>query len=203
MNESILFVDDHVLIRAGILSILKREFSRYQFWEAGNLSEAKHALEQSSFQLVICDISLGKESGIDLLSAYAQRTPFLMLTFFDESSYAKRCFELGAVGFLNKECSPEELLRTIRNILQQPLLSTPMRKGPLRSCPLDSLSEREREVLEDFANQLGIQEISSKRGISPNTVKTYRKRILEKTHCKNNNELLFFALKQGLIQPPY
>lgn len=199
----ILLVDDHVVIRAGILNLLKKTFSRIEFLEAGNLDEASLLLGTHEIDLVLCDISLGKESGLDLLQRFAEEAHFVMLSIFEEQVYARRCLDLGAKAYLNKGCDPDDLIRTIQDTLAEraePVLAKPKGKGITKS-PLEQLSQREREILEDIANGLSLQEISQKRDIQYSTVKTYKMRVMEKTNCKHNTELLFFALKNGLVQP--
>lgn len=199
----ILLVDDHVVIRAGILNLLKKTFSRIEFLEAGNLDEASLLLGTHEIDLVLCDISLGKESGLDLLQRFAEEAHFVMLSIFEEQVYARRCLDLGAKAYLNKGCDPDDLIRTIQDTLAEraePVLAKAKSKGITKS-PLEQLSQREREILEDIANGLSLQEISQKRDIQYSTVKTYKMRVMEKTNCKHNTELLFFALKNGLVQP--
>jgi DNA-binding NarL/FixJ family response regulator len=123
-----------------------------------------------------------------------------MLSIFEESVYGHRCEELGARSYLNKACDPEDLIKSIRKVLYADPSPMP-RKVAERTSILDLLSQREREVLEDIANGLKLQEISTKRKIQYATVKTYKQRIMEKTKCKHNPELLFFALKHGIIPP--
>lgn len=201
--SKILLVDDHVVIRAGILNLLKKAFPRLEFLEAGTIDEASAILGMQEIDLVLCDISLGKESGLDLLQRFSEEAHFVMLSIFEEQVYARRCLDLGAKAYLNKGCDPDDLVRTIQYTLAErpvPCSSKGKAKAPLKS-PLENLSQREREVLEDIANGLSLQEISQKRDIQYNTVKTYKLRVMEKTNCKHNTELLFFALKHGLVQP--
>jgi len=200
----ILFVDDHVVIRAGLLTLLRKAMPRMSFLEASNIAEAMQAIDEHDISLVLCDISLGKESGLDLLTRYGQRIRFVMLSIFDEDVYGLRCRDLGAKAYLNKACDPDELVQTILRVLGDEKQQARVNKSnrPLVSNLLLSLSEREREVLEDIANGLTLQEISAKRSLQYSTVKTYKQRVMEKTHCRHNPELLFFALKHGLVQPP-
>jgi len=197
--QKILFVDDHVVIRAGILTLLKKAFPRYEFLEAGSLSEAEEALNEHEVDMVLCDISLGKETGLDLLTRYHSSINFVMLSIFEEAVYARRCLDLGAKAYLNKGCAPEELVITVQRVIAE--IPVPSNKTQKKLTPFESLSEREREVLEDIANGLTLHEIAGKRGIQYSTVKTYKQRIMDKTHCKHGPELLFFALKHGLVQP--
>ena len=198
--HKILFVDDHVVIRVGILTLLKRAFPKYEFLEAGCLDEAEKALEPNDIDLVLCDVSLGKESGLDLLQRHWRKINFVILSIFEEAVYARRCLDLGAKAYLNKGCEPEELVHTVQRVIAEiPVPST--KKTQQKESAFESLSDREREVLEDIANGLSLHDIGTKRGIQYSTVKTYKQRIMDKTHCKHNPELLFFALKHGLVQP--
>lgn len=201
--SKILLVDDHVVIRAGIMNLLKKAFPRVEFLEAGTIDEATLIIGTQEIDLVLCDISLGKESGLDLLQRFSEEAHFVMLSIFEENVYARRCLDLGAKAYLNKGCDPDDLVRTIQDTLAEkaaPITGKNAKTAPNKS-PLESLSQREREVLEDIANGLSLQEISQKRDIQYNTVKTYKLRVMEKTNCKHNTELLFFALKHGLVQP--
>lgn len=203
--RKILLVDDHKLIRSGILKLLEKAFPRFEFHEAGDAEEAIQVLGQFEIDLVLCDISLGKGSisGIDLLQRFSLEAHFVMLSIFEEEVYAQRCLDLGAKAYLNKDCDPSELIRTIQNTMDERVAPTGKQaaiKGAVKN-PLELLSAREREVLEDIANGLSLQEISTKRDIQYNTVKTYKQRVMEKTNCKHNTELLFFALKNGLVEP--
>jgi len=202
--HKILLVDDHLLVRVAILSLLTKSMPRLSYCDAGSLDEAETILAQQHIDLIICDISLHKESGIDLLEKYARKIPFVMLSIFEEGTYARRCIEMGAKAYLNKGCDPSVLVRTIQKLLDDPGPCTAGIRSmiPLAPSPLALLSDREREVLEDTANALTVADISIKRGIALSTVKTYRKRVMEKTNCKNANEILFFALKHGIVEPP-
>ncbi|HSQ42173.1 MAG TPA: response regulator transcription factor [Fibrobacteraceae bacterium] len=193
----ILFVDDHAVVRAGIMNLLVRAFPREELLEAGSYREAQEILQQGGISLVLCDISLGRESGLDLLQRYAKDARFVMLSIYDPEVYAHRCLELGAKAYLSKVCDPEELLQTMRRVMDEIPVPAQTSIHPM----LDSLSTREREVLEDIVNGLTLQQISTKRHIQYPTVKTYKQRIMEKTHCKHNMELLFWALKNGVIAP--
>jgi DNA-binding NarL/FixJ family response regulator len=202
--KRILLVDDHLLVRTGIITFLSKSMPHLTYSDAGSIEEAEVIIANHSIDLILCDISLNKQSGLDLLQKYARRIPFVMLSIFDEGTYAKRCAEMGAKAYLNKGCNPNILVNTIEKILTNP---GPCTAGLRSSIPLTQpllalLSDREREVLEDTANAMSVMEIAVKRGLSINTVKTYRRRIMDKTNCKNANEILFFALKCGIVQAP-
>ncbi len=201
--SKILLVDDHVVIRAGIMNLLKKAFPKVEFLEAGTIDEATLIIGTQEIDLVLCDISLGKKSGLDLLQRFSEEAHFVMLSIFEEHVYARRCLDLGAKAYLNKGCDPDDLVRTIQDTLAEKAspITGKNAKPATNKSPLESLSQREREVLEDIANGLSLQEISQKRDIQYNTVKTYKLRVMEKTNCKHNTELLFFALKHGLVQP--
>lgn len=198
----ILLVDDHPYIRVGIRSLLTNAMLVKEVYEASNLHEAEKALSEHPVDLVICDISLGEESGIDLLKRWGSEVSFVMLSIFEAHIYIDKCMSLGAKAYLAKGTDPKELLQTVDKVLQEIPLHKPISvKSDSGQDILNNLSAQERNVLMDLVQGLGMRDISSKRNLGYTTVATYRKRILDKTGLENTNDLIRMAIKMGLIHP--
>ena len=211
MKEGLKFllVDDHAIVRRGLNQILKDEFSKAIITEVGDADGAMDAISGQEFDLVICDISIPGTTGLELcknIKKVRPSQPMLVLSMHKEEQYAVRALKVGASGYLAKESAPEELIKAVRHILMgKKYVSTSLAAilvnhlGDQGQQELhEILSDRELEVLKQIAKGKSLTEIGNKLNLSPNTISTYRARILEKMNMKTNAELIQYVLEHKL-----
>jgi two-component system invasion response regulator UvrY len=211
----ILVVDDHALVRRGLIELLQELPHGVQFGEAGSAADAIVLGLGQHWDVVLLDLALPDRHGLDVLRelhAARPHLPILILTMFPEDQLALRVLEIGAAGYLTKESAPEELIRAVERLMAgHKYLSPAMTQavadglgggsdGP-PPAPHEQLSDRELEVLRLLAAGRPITAISRQLGLSPKTVTTYRARLLHKLRMKSNAELTFYATQHGLVSP--
>lgn len=209
----ILVVDDHALVRRGLIEILQvlEDGRAVQFGEAGTATEALALATGEAWNIVLLDLGLPDRHGLDVLRelhAAQPHLPVLILTMFPEDQLALRLLEMGAAGYLTKESAPEELLRAVERIMAgHKYLSPTMAQavadglGGAAPPPHEQLSDRELEVLRLLAAGRPITAISRQLRLSPKTITTYRARLLHKLRMKSNAELTYYATQHGLVSP--
>jgi two-component system invasion response regulator UvrY len=204
----ILIVDDHAMIREGLKRILLDEFKDAAFGEAGNATEALDQVWKKPWELILLDISMHGRSGLDVLKEIrtsASKVPVLVLSGHPEEQYAVRVLKAGAAGYLVKESAPQELCRAVRRVLSGGKYITSSLAEQLAAQVQSSnrpaheaLSNREYQVMLLMAAGKAPKEIGDELSLSVKTVGTYRTRILEKLHVKNNAELMRYVLEREL-----
>jgi two-component system, NarL family, invasion response regulator UvrY len=208
----ILVVDDHAIVRGGVVRILEGspEFAA-SCDQAATAQEAERLIESASYDMVLLDVSLPGVNGLDLLKGLHRdhpRLPILILSMHPEDQYAIRALTLGAVGYLSKESAPEELISAAHKVLtggryiSPPLaerlaahLGSGTKKGGL---PHEELSDREFAVLRLIGAGKTPTQIAAELFLSVKTVSTYRSRILQKMKLDSNAQLMSYALKNHL-----
>ena len=168
-------------------------------------------VRESDWDLVLLDISMRDMSGIDALKQiklWKPELPVLFLSVHTEENYAINLLRAGASGYLNKSCTPEELISAIRMVVAgRRYVSSAIRNQMLSGLIGDDLNathtklaQREFQIFCKLANGQGVSEIAKDLLISSQTVCTYRGRILKKMGLRTNPELTYYAIKHGLIQ---
>jgi DNA-binding NarL/FixJ family response regulator len=206
----VLVVDDHAILRRGLIEILTREFKGAVCGEAGNAEQVLSQIEQNNWQLVILDLSMPGRSGIDVLADLKRmrpKLPVLVLSTYPEDRYGKRMIKAGASGYLCKDSVPEELIRAMRKVLAGGVYVSAAlaEKWALElreesSQPLhDTLSNRELEVLRMIASGKTVSQIAEQLHLSVTTISTFRARILEKMNMTTTAELISYALRNNLV----
>jgi two-component system, NarL family, invasion response regulator UvrY len=207
----ILVVDDHPLVRRGIVQVLSAECSTGAIGEAPNAAEALSELWARPWDAVVLDISLPGRSGLELLKeikAGFPKLPVLVLSTYPEAQFATRMLRAGASGYLNKESSPEVLIQAIRRVLAGgKYISSSVAEHLASELGMDTskpvhalLSDREYEVMLRIASGQTVGEVAEELHLSVKTVSTYRTRILEKTGFRNNSEMAQYAIRNQLIK---
>ena len=207
---NILIADDHPVVRQGLRQMLDQEEDFHVVGEARNGGEALDLSRSVEWDVAVLDYNMPDSTGLDLVKElhrkYPQR-PVLILSMYPEDRHAVRVLKAGAAGYLTKETAPEELVRAIRKVagggkyvttalgekLAQELEE--QREGPVH----ESLSDREYQILWRIASGRTGREIARELTLSPNTVSTYRNRILRKMKMKSNAELMRYAVKYQLV----
>ncbi|WP_377158957.1 response regulator [Roseateles sp. UC29_93] len=207
----IAIVDDHAIVRAGLRQFLSEQVDLRVTGEAGSGREALDLVRAGELDVMLMDLSLPDQSGVETLAAIKARKPelpVLILSGFPETHYATTLLRQGASGYLNKECDPEEIATAIRTVFRGRKYITPavaelLADGlgaPADQAAHDTLSERELQVFLRLARGETVGHIADGMSLSVKTVSTYRSRVLEKLSLSTNSELTYYALKNGLIE---
>lgn len=207
----IAIVDDHAIVRAGFREMLDGELDIKLSFEAGSGEAALDQLRTDACDVMLLDLSLPGQSGVDVLRVVRQRHPdlkVLVLSGFPEERYALAMIRNGANGYLSKDCERAELLRAIRTVANgRRYLSAKTAElladglvGDADAPAHDSLSERELQVFLRLARGESVSDIAVALNLSVKTVSTYRTRLLEKLGVSSNAELAAYALRNGLIE---
>jgi len=207
----IAIVDDHALVRAGLRQFFADQIDFEVVAEAASGREAMDIVRKAEVDVVVLDIGMPGQSGVDTLAAIRARAPdlpVLILSGYAEEHYATTLLRQGASGYLNKDCDPEEIVRAIRTVARgrryitagvAERLAEGLRGGG--DVPLhEQLSERELQVFLRLAKGETVGHIAEGMSLSVKTVSTYRTRVMEKMQLASNSDLTYYALKNGLIQ---
>lgn len=208
MEIKILIADDHPLIREGIKSIIKNYPNFKIIKEVDNGLEVINELKNYKFDIILLDISLPKKNGFEILE-YIKRNNInvktIIISIHKDKEYIIKSFELGALGYITKDLFGEELIKAI-NYVSNGKKYIPIEVAEeLTKVVYDKistkkkLSNREYDVLILIAKGKSLKEISFILKISEKTVSTYRYRILKKLNLKNNAEIIYYAIKNKLI----
>jgi two-component system, NarL family, invasion response regulator UvrY len=206
----ILLVDDHAIVRCGMISILREHFKDVHFGEAETSREGFALVLESAWNLVIVDISMPGRSGLDLIKdirGARPDLPVLVVSAHPEKDYATRALKLGAAGYVYKQSAADVLVSAARRVLTGGRYVSPalaeLLAGSLAGAASDSshesLSNRELQVLRLIATGKTLKEIGAELALSEKTVATYRARIAEKTGLPTNVEITRYAMRHGLV----
>jgi two-component system, NarL family, invasion response regulator UvrY len=208
---AVLIADDHAMVRAGLRHYLEQDSSIGPIGETATGSDTLQHLRTGRWDLVILDINMPDRSGIDILRhirAGHPDTRVLIISGFAEKQYAINVLRAGALGFIAKDQTPEELMRAVHTVLAgRRFVSDALSEilvgvlsDPTCQPVHTSLSQREFQILCKLAIGRSVSEIAQELCISVKTVSTYRARVLEKMNLSNNADLTTYALRNGLIQ---
>jgi len=206
----ILIVDDHAILRKGLIEILRDNYKNAEFIEAANGIEALSILRKENLDVAVLDISMPELNGIEVLKqskALEIKTPILILSMQDEGQYALRVLRAGAFGFLNKDSAPTELITAINKVLSgkkyiSESIADILAESATNKAVDDQhelLSDRELQVLINLGQGKTVSEIGKEIGLSVNTVSTYRSRILQKLKLSNNAAIIRYAIDHNLV----
>ncbi len=210
----IAIVDDHAMVRAGLRQFFADQADFQVVAEAASGRQAVDIVRQGNVDVIVMDIAMPDQSGVDALAAIKARAPdlpVLILSGFPEAHYATTLLRHGASGYLNKDCDPQEIVTAIRTVyrgrkfitagvaeqLADGLGADASGKDKLLH---DQLSERELQVFLRLAKGETVGNMAVGLSLSVKTVSTYRSRVMEKMKLDSNSELTYYALKNGLIQ---
>lgn len=208
---NIVIADDHTVVRQGLKQILAAEPDMLVVGEAKNFGETLEVVRTLAWDVLILDYSMPGGNGLHVLKeikhAYPAR-PVLILSMHPEDAIAISALRAGAAGYINKECASEELTVAIRKAVSgkkyvssslAEKLALELEEGS-EGLPHESLSDREYRVMWLIASGKSITNIAEELTLSPNTVSTYRIRILKKLKLENNSDLVRYAVKHGLVE---
>jgi two-component system, NarL family, response regulator NreC len=204
-------VDDHAVVRSGIKLLLDREEDIEVVGEAGNAKDAIFRARALKPDVILLDVVMPGESGIDVLPNLLKEAPdakVLVLSMQDDPTYVREAFAAGASGYVLKEAADEEVVAAVREIADggryvHPALGARMVAAEAEAkaaAEADPLSEREREVLRLLALGHTNQEIAKMLYISVRTAETHRAHIMQKLRLSTRAELVRYALAHGLLE---
>lgn len=211
MMHNIVICDDHPIVRNGLKCLINDEFDMQVVGEASNVDELFELLKNLDVNQLLLDISMPGLTGFDALYKIKTHYPFLkvlMLSALSEDAYALKSLKAGADGFLNKESSPEELIKAIHKIQQDRIYISQVISDKLaldfkddNHQPLHKrLSEREFQVLTLIGKGEKTADIADALSLSVKTISTYRTRLLEKMDLKCNSEIIKYCITESLIE---
>jgi len=205
----ILLADDHAVVRQGFKMILSAQPDMEIVGEAGNGREAVELAEKLRPEVVVMDVSMPELNGIEATRRLASSTPHtrvVALSVHKDSVYVREILRAGARGYLLKESVAGDLVAAVRAVASgEGYLSPAVSSGVLDDYrrhvtnPIDLLTSREREVLQMLAEGKTNKEIAGVLNLSVYTVDAHRGRIMEKLNLHSINELVRFAVRNGLI----
>ena len=208
---NILIADDHTVVRQGLKRILATEPDMVVVGEAKSASETLELARTLDWDVAILDYSLPDGNGLNVLKEIRRsypRRPVLILSMHPEDSIGVSVLRAGAAGYLNKECASEELTMAIRKVVNgkkyvsaslAERLAVEIEAGS-QGLPHERLSDREYRVMWLIASGKSITHIAEELFLSPNTISTYRIRILKKLKLENNADLVRYAIKYRLME---
>jgi DNA-binding NarL/FixJ family response regulator len=215
----VLLADDQALIRAGFRVLLGSADGMEVVGEAINGQEAVDMARQQRADVVLMDIRMPVLDGLEATRRIAADEDLagvkvIILTTFESEEYIYQAIRSGASGFLVKDCEPADLIQAVRVVARGDALLSPSvtrrlitdlasrpERPRLDARHLDSLTDREREVMSLVAAALSNDEIASKLFLSPLTAKTHVSRILTKLGARDRAQLVVLAYESGLVSP--
>lgn len=203
-------VDDHVIVRTGLKQFFSEQVNLRVTGEAANGREALDLVRAAEVDVLVMDLDMPGQSGVDALAAIRARAPnlpVLILSGYPEAHYATTLLRRGASGYLNKECDPQEIVDAIRVVARGRRYLGPevaellagRALGDAGQPPHETLSERELQVFLRLARGETVGAIAESMHLSVKTVSTYRTRVLTKLGLGGNSELTYYAVRNGLI----
>jgi len=211
METTVLLADDHAVVRDGLRAVLEGSQDMHVVGVAGNGREAVSETQRLHPDVVIMDIAMPELDGVEATRRIAEKCPdtrVLILSMYLSAEHIHRALQAGAQGYVLKESAGDEVVEAIRALragkrylshrITETMIDDYLREGTNVS-PLDSLSLRERDVLQLVVEGNTNVSIAQKLSLSPKTVETYRARIMRKLKVRDTVELVKFAMRHGLI----
>jgi two-component system, NarL family, response regulator LiaR len=207
---TIMIVDDHAILRRGLISLMGVTEGIDVIGEASNGDEAIQLAESLRPDVILMDLVMPEKDGIEAIKAIKQNNPaahILVLTSFSDDEKVFPAIKAGAMGYLLKDCSTQELIKAINDVNQgvsslhptiaRKLISEINQPSELKPTE-DPLSEREVEVLKLVARGFSNKEIAQMLVVSDGTVRIHVSKILNKLHLASRTQATLYALREGL-----
>lgn len=205
MIIKVFIVDDHYMVIEGIRSLLQHETGIELIGHAMSVDSCNSFLKQQQPDVVLMDINLAEQSGIELCAEVKRQYPgvfILGLSTFNQQSFIRKMMDNGASGYVLKNVTREELIEAIGTIVKGKLYLSHEAALALRTSEdpdAPVLTRREQQVLSLIAEGLTNNEVAEKLFISATTVDTHRKSLLSKLNAKNTASLVRIAAQLQLI----
>jgi len=213
LKPNIIIVDDHLIFRQGLKSIITLENIANIVGEASNGIELMKLLSQLKPDLVLMDIDMPHMNGLEATEKALELMPDLKIiafSMFSDEEYYYKMIDRGVKGFILKTSGINELETAIQNVmagdsyfsneLLRKIINNFGHSSTFKPQLHENLTEREVEILQQICLGLSTEEIAEKLYISPKTVKSHKSNLLEKTVCKNTPALILFAIKNKLVE---
>jgi two-component system response regulator NreC len=213
MTVTILLADDHPIVRHGLRHLLEEEPEIRIVGEASDGLQAVQLTEKFKPNVLIVDMMMPDLNGLEVLRQVKERSPAtcsIVLSMQSADVYVVEALKAGALGYVLKETGPSELLNAVQQVVGgqrylSPRISERLidvliqttEKAP--ADPYQTLTNREREVLQMAAEGLSTSEIARRLSISPRTAELHRGRMMNKLGLHNQTELIRYALKRGIL----
>jgi len=215
-KTSILIIDDHPLFREGLKAIIGRDARFEVIGEAGTAGEGLRIAKKLKPELVLLDISLPDQNGIQVtrdIRKLLPNTRVMIVSMHTKIDYIAEAFQAGATGYVVKESAAERLLKGLEYVLRgeyfldssvsqqvvKKLMASPSKDEKISDAGYGTLSPREQEVMRFLAEGLSRTTIAEKLFISPKTVENHRTNIMNKLGLHSNMDLIRYSAKLGLI----
>jgi two-component system invasion response regulator UvrY len=207
----VLLIDDHALVRTGIRRLLEDSGQIRIAGEADCGEDGVTLAQQLKPDVILMDVSMPGIGGVEACRRILQRDSgqkIIVLTIHNEQTFPKRMLEIGARGYLTKECGVDEMLLAIKQVYNGKAYIAPSIAQQLalsllpgnQHNPIDRLSRREFQVMLMISHGLTNAAISEKLCLSPKTVSTYRLRLLEKLGAQTEVDMIKIAVEQGMVE---
>ena len=211
MMRHILIVDDHPVVRQGLMKVLEGAFAPVTIVEASTAQVALDHMRQRSWDAVVLDVHLPDKNGLEVAKeakVFRPAQPILMMSFLSVEQYAVRALKAGASGYLTKDTAIEEIVAALKKVFQGGRYVSAALAERLADqvgseqgeFAHDALSDRELEVLCLLGNGKTVSDIADQLCLSSKTISTYRTRILEKLRLATTAELIRYAVDHKLVQ---
>lgn len=212
----VLLIDDHPLFREGIKTIIAKNIRYEVVGEAGTAAQGLQLSRELQPDLVLIDLSLPDQSGIELIKDIYRFSPkirMMVVSMHSKIDYIVKAFQAGATGYLVKESASEMMMQGIDYVLKgdyymdpsvshqvvKKLAALPSKSAVVNPSGYDTLTLREQEVLVMLAEGLTSKQIADKLFISPKTAENHRSSIMRKLEIHSVIDLARYAAKIGLI----
>jgi DNA-binding NarL/FixJ family response regulator len=207
MSIKIILADDHAIIRQGLAPLFEAEQGMELLAQAGNGREAWELIESLRPDVAILDISMPEMTGIEVTRKVVDAgfdTQVILLTMHEDPSAVLEAQEAGVSGYVLKDNSFEELVQAVHAVIAGGSFVTPSIQKKLRKLHSQGqtallLSKREREVIKLIAQGRSSKEIGRIMDISPRTVDTYRKRLMDKLDLHTLADVVRYAVRTGMV----
>ena len=203
-KSNVYLVDDHPIVRQGLIKLIEHEDGLEVCGEAGSAGEALAEIQKVGPDVILVDISLEDSNGLELIKTIDDlglRIPTLVLSMHDESLYAEHALKAGASGYVMKQAAATTLIQAIEKVLDGEIyvsktMSSQMLKMAFRGngerprSGAEALSLRELEVFDLIGRGNSTREIAEQLSLSVKTIETYRAHIKDKLHLRSGTELM-------------
>ena len=213
VKPKIIIVDDHLIFRQGLKSIITSENIATVIGEASNGIELMELISKQKPDIILMDIDMPHMNGLDATEKAIKLIPdlkIIVFSMFSDEEYYHKMIERGVKGFILKTSGITELEKAIQEVMKgesyfsnellRKIISGFNHKSNSEAVKKEVLSEREIEVLQQICLGLSTDEIGEKLFISPKTVKTHKSNLLAKTITKNTPALILFAIKNKIVE---